>query len=211
MEINPVIIMGAKGLGKAALEIFKSNEVVVYGFLDDDTSLHQTEIDEVMVLGKIEDDGFLKLIGQKCDAFVAIDENKYRQNLVKMLNDRRHLMPTNAIHKQAWIAQTAQIGYGNFINAGVNVGAFAKIGQHCLVHTGAIIDFEAEISDFAQIGAGSIIGAGAKIGEGVFIGSGVTIVPGLEVGKNARIGAGSVVIEPIKAGATVFGNPAKTI
>jgi serine acetyltransferase len=31
------------------------------------------------------------------------------------------------------------------------------------------------------------------------------------VGKNARIGAGSVVIEPIKAGATVFGNPAKAI
>ena len=59
---NPVIIFGAGGLGRAALEIFQSNEIVVYGFLDDNKDLHNTEIDTVPVLGRTEDDGFLKLI-----------------------------------------------------------------------------------------------------------------------------------------------------
>ena len=58
--INPVVIFGAKGLGKTALDIFKSNDVVVYCFLDDDVSLHGTEIEEVSVLGATDDDGYLK-------------------------------------------------------------------------------------------------------------------------------------------------------
>ena len=33
---NPVIIFGANYLGRAAKEIFEANEIVVYGFLDDD-------------------------------------------------------------------------------------------------------------------------------------------------------------------------------
>ena len=47
--INPVIIFGAGPLGKMALDIFKSNDVIVYGFLDDNKELHQTEIGEVPV------------------------------------------------------------------------------------------------------------------------------------------------------------------
>jgi len=39
----------------------------------------------------------------------------------------------------------------------------------------------------------------------------VTIVSGIAIGKGARIGAGSVVIAPVKAGATVFGNPAQAV
>jgi sugar O-acyltransferase (sialic acid O-acetyltransferase NeuD family) len=209
MEIKPVIILGAKGLGKAALEIFKRNEVVIYGFLDDDTKLHNTEIDYVSVLGRPDDDGFLKFIGQKCDAFVANDDNRYRKSLVKMLNERRKVMPINAIHPQATLATSAEIGYGNFINQGASIGAFCKIGSHCLIHSGAIIDYDTQLADFVQVGSGSQINSGVVIEEGAFIGSGVTVVSGIKIGANARVGAGSVVIEDVKTGATVFGNPAK--
>lgn len=209
MEIKPVIILGAKGLGKVALEIFKRNKVVIYGFLDDDAKLHNTEIDYVSVLGRTDDDGFLKFIGQKCDAFVATDDNRYRKSLVKMLNERRKVMPINAIHPQALLATSAEIGHGNLINQGVNIGAFSKIGSHCLIHSGVNIDYEVQLADFVQVGLGSNINSGVEIGEGAFIGSGVTIVSGIKIGANARIGAGSVVIEDVNAGATVFGNPAK--
>jgi acetyltransferase-like isoleucine patch superfamily enzyme len=37
------------------------------------------------------------------------------------------------------------------------------------------------------------------------------IVAGVTIGKGARIGAGSVVIGPVKAGETVFGNPAEKV
>ncbi|WP_296703022.1 acetyltransferase [Algoriphagus sp.] len=208
---KPVIILGAKGIAHPALEIFNSNEVIVYGFLEEDESMHGTEINTVTVLGNPEDDGFLKLIGQKAEAFVAVDDVKYRKFLVELLNERRKVQPINAIHQTAYVSSDAVIGHGNFINAKVMIGTGAEIGQHCIIHSGAIIDHKAKLGDFVQVGAGSIINSEVNIEEGAFIGSGVTIVSGVSIGKNARVGAGSVVISSVGANETVFGNPAAKI
>ena len=94
---KPVIILGANGIGKAAAEIFNSQQIIIFGYLDDNKDLHNTEIMEVMVLGKTTDDGVLKYIGQKCEAFVATDDNSLRKSLVDMLVSRRKTMPMNAI------------------------------------------------------------------------------------------------------------------
>lgn len=208
---KPVIIFGTGGIGRAALEIFESNRVVVYGFLEDDKEKHGQEIDTVPVLGRTDDDGYLKLIGKKCEAFIAADENKYRQGLVEMLHERRKTQPVNAVHGTAVIAKSAHLGHGNFINQNVKIGAGAEIGSHCILHSGSLLDFNVKAADFVQIGAGAVIGSGVTIEEGAFIGSGVTLVSGITIGKNARIGAGSVVIADVKAKETVFGNPAQPI
>lgn len=208
---NPVIIFGANYLGRAAKEIFDRNGNVVYGFLDDNKSLHNTEIDTVTVLGATDDDGYLKLIGKKCEAFVAVDDNKLRKNLVKMLLEARKMQPVNAIHPMASLALSTVIGHGNFLDAGSQTGAGAVIGNHCLIHANVVLGAEAQVGDYVQIGASSTINAGVVIEDEAFIGSGVIIVSGVTIGKGARIGAGSVVIAPVKAGETVFGNPAAKI
>src|SRR5688572_12193588 len=116
---NPVIIFGANYLGRTAKEIFEVNGNVVYGFLDDNKALHSKELDETVILGSTDDDGFLKLIGKKCEAFVAVDDNRFRKNLVKMLHEIRHVQPVNAIHKNAFISKYGELGHGNFIDLGV--------------------------------------------------------------------------------------------
>jgi sugar O-acyltransferase (sialic acid O-acetyltransferase NeuD family) len=208
---NPVLILGAGSLGVTALDIFQRNGVVVYGLLDDDKKLHGKEFGDVTVLGETDDDGFLKLIGQKCEAFVAVDDTRVRKKLVKMLNDRRHVQPVNAIHDTAIIAATATLGHGNLIAARVVVNPFAEIGQHCIIQSGSVIESQAKLGDFVHIGTGSSINSAVTVEEGAFIGTGVTVIAGVTIGKNARIGAGSVVIENVEAGATVFGNPAKKV
>ncbi len=208
---NPVIIFGANAIGREAKEIFEGNGNTVYCFLDDDKKQHNKEIDTVTVMGSTDDDGFLKLIGKKCEAFVATDDNKVRKSLVKMLNEVRHVQPVNAVHKSSIIAVSASIGYGNFVDQGAKIGAGATIGQHCLIHAGAIVGVDCQIGNFVQIGAGSIISPGVIIEDEVFIGAGVTIVGGVTLEKGARVGAGSVVVRPVKAGETVFGNPAQKV
>lgn len=208
---NPVIILGANPIGRTAKEIFESNQVVVYGFLDDNTKLHGTELDDVVVLGATDDDGYLKLIGKKCEVFVAVDDNPLRKSLVKMIQEVRHLQPVNAVHARALISPRASIGYGNLVDAGVSVGVGATLGSHCLIHAHAVIGAEAKLGNFVQVGAGSLINSGVTIEDEVFIGSGVTIVSGVTIGPGARIGAGSVVIASVKAKETVFGNPAQPV
>lgn len=208
---NPVLIFGAGSLGLTALDLFQRNNVVVYGLLDDNTELHGKEFGDITVLGDTDDDGYLKLIGQKCEGFIAISDGRVRKRLVKMLNERRKVQPVNAIHDTAVVSAMATIGHGNLIAARAVVNPYAEVGQHCLILAGSLIDTQAKLGDFVQIGAGCVVNSGVTIEEGAFVGSGAVIVSGVTIGKNARIGAGSVVVENVDANATVFGNPAKKL
>ncbi len=209
--VNPVIIFGANYLGRIAKEIFESNDIVIYGFLDDDKKLHAKEIDDAVILGSTDDEGFLKLIGKKCEAFVAVDDNRLRKNIVEMLQQVRHIQPVNATHKQAQLSPKAEIGHGNFFDVGFTSGPGSTIGNHCLLHAKSHVGAESVVGDFVQIGAGTIINPNVTIEAEVFIGSGSVVVSGVVIGKGARIGAGSIVVASVAAGETVFGNPAQKI
>jgi sugar O-acyltransferase (sialic acid O-acetyltransferase NeuD family) len=208
---NPVIIIGAGVKGRIALDIFSSNDILVYGFLDENKALHNTEISEVVILGDPMDDGFLKIIGNKTEVFVALENKTYKEKIVAMLLERRKTMPVNAIHSRAYVSEDAEIGHGVLVAAGAVVNSNSKVGNHSLILSNVVIEPLVEIGEYVEINSGALINAEAKIEDGVFIGSGVTIVSGITIGKNARVGAGSVVIENVKEGQTVFGNPAKPI
>jgi sugar O-acyltransferase (sialic acid O-acetyltransferase NeuD family) len=208
---KPVIILCATELGKAVLEIFKSNDVVVYGILDDNKKLHGKEIEDISILGSTNNQDYLKIIGKDCDVFIASDDNSWRATMIKSLKKNHESMPVNAIHSDAHIAKSATLHHGCFINQGVKIGANSKIGNHCLVHSGTVIDYSVKIGDFVQIGAGSIINSGAVLEDGAFVGSGVTVVSGVTIKEGARVGAGSLVIADVEKNETVFGNPAKPI
>lgn len=208
---NPILIFGAGDLGVQALDIFKRNQVLVFGLLDDKKELHGLEYGDVTVLGDTDDLSFVNLVGEKCDAFVAIGERSVREKLVETLVEDRKTMPVNAIHDTSVISEMAELGHGNLIAARVTIGPKSKIGSHNLLQASAVLDTWVQVGDYVTIGSGAIINDRVKIGDGAFIGSGAVIVAGIEIGKNARIGAGSVVIENVPAKATYFGNPAKKI
>ncbi|HRK53547.1 MAG TPA: acetyltransferase [Cyclobacteriaceae bacterium] len=208
---NPVIIFGANSLGRIAKEIFEQNKVVVYGFLDDDKRLHNLEVDDVIVLGSTDDESFLKLIGKKCESFVATDDNRLRKNLVKMLNDERKVQPANAIHSGATVSLRSEIGHGNLIDNKVILNVGCEVGHHNILNAGSSVGVGTRIGDFVQVGVGASIGHDALLEDEVFVGAGAIIVSGVVIGKGARIGAGSVVIASVGEGETVFGNPAQKI
>lgn len=198
-------------MGTAALDIFNSNSVMVYCFLDDSGKLQQQEVNNVAVMSSTEDSEFLKLIGNKCDVFVAVEDAAARKGLIKMLKDEYKVVPVNAIHRFSAVSEHAWLGHGNLIAAGAVVNNNAKVGNYCLIQSRAVVDANAEIGDFAQVGTGAVINSEVVIGEGAFIGSGAVVVSGVKIGKNARVGAGSVVVADVPAKATVFGNPAAPI
>lgn len=205
---HPVLIFGAGVIGKTAADIFNANQVLIYGFLDDDSAKKGQEIMDITVLGETDDDGFLKLIGQKTEAFVAVDHVSDRKALVKLLMERRKVMPVNAIHPRSFVSSEARLGHGNLIAAGAIINPHVQIGHHNYLLSGAILEPEVTLGDYVHIGAGACLNAGVTIEEGAFIGPGAVLVGGITIGKNARVGAGSVVIADVAAKETVFGNPA---
>ena len=168
---HPVIIFGANHIGRTAKEIFESNEIVVYGFLDDNKKLHTTEIDEVVVLGSTDDDGFLKLIGKKCEAFIAVDNNRLRNSLVQMLQEVRHVQPINATHRHALLSPKSEIGHGNLFDIGCTTGPGSRIGSHCILGANSHLGTESVLGNFVQVGPGAIISAGERF-ELLFAGRG---------------------------------------
>ena len=208
---NPVLIFGAGSLGMQALDIFRRNNVLVYGILDDNKELHGKEFGDVSVLGATDDEAFINIIGEKCETFVAVGERSVRKQLTEGINDRFKSMPVNAIHESAIISDMAAVGHGNLFAARVVVGPLSTLGNHSLFQTSSVIETSVKIGDFVTVGAGAVINDRVTIGDGVFIGSGAIVVAGIEIGKNARIGAGSVVVENVPAGTTFFGNPARKI
>lgn len=208
---KPVLILGAGSVGKSAMQIFKSNNVLVYGFLDDNEKLHNTEIDEVSVFGFTDEESMLSIIGTECEAFVAVDENEIRKSIVSSIVKSNKVMPINAIHSNVVLAESASFGHGNFINAGVILGPNVEIGNHCLLHSKVALDEGIKVGNYVQIGMGSNVNYGVEIADEVFIGAGVTIVSGVKIEKGARIGAGSVVVSHVKENAVLFGNPATEV
>lgn len=209
--MNPILIFGAGSLGKMALDILRSNDLIAYGFLDDAEELHGTEIGEIPVLGSTEDDGFLKLIGKKCDALIAAETTRERNYLMDLLVNRRQTMPINAIHSLASISPYSILGHGNLFSAGSRICGFTSIGNSCVFHPNSILETESRLGDNVILGSGSIIGQGVEVEDGAFIGPGATLLSGIRVGKNASIGAGSVVLADVPPGAKMFGYPAQKV
>ena len=175
---EPVVIFGAGTLGKTAMDIFNENNILIYGFLDDKKELHNTEIGSVLVLGSTDDDGFLKIIGNKTEAFVAVRNAKDRKRIGEMLQSRRKTMPLNAIHRTAFVSEDAEIGHGNLVSPNAVIGAFSKVGSFNIIGSGSIIDTDADLGDFVEVGPGTVINSHVKVEEGAFICSNVTLVSG---------------------------------
>ncbi|RPD48630.1 acetyltransferase [Hymenobacter sediminis] len=208
---NPVIILGAQAVGTAALDAFQSNDVVVYCLLDDNAALQNTELNDVPVMGNTDDKELLKLLGKKCEVFVATEDTASRRSLTGMLRQEYEVAPVNAIHQRASVSAHAWLGHGILIGANAVVAGTAKVGDGCILGANAVVDVKAEMGDYAQLGAGAILNAEVTVGELAFIGAGAVVVAGVKIGAKARVGAGSVVVADVPAGQTVFGNPAQKV
>lgn len=101
------------------------------------------------------------------------------------------------IHPAAKIGRRLVIDHG----MGVVIGETAVIGNDVMIYHGVTL--------------GSKTGVRGKrhptIGNNVVLGAQATIIGNISIGDGAIVGAATVVIHDVVAGATVVGNPAKTI
>ncbi len=194
-----MILYGASGHAKVVIDICEKTNQEITAIIDDNR--------EITTLLRYRVIKFKPLRNKKDNWLISIGNNKIRKKIANKLQCQFGV----AIHPNAIIDKTAKIGKGTVVMAGAVVNSSVQIRKHCIVNTTASIDHDCVVSDFAHISPNATLCGGVTVGEGSHIGAGAVIIPNVKIGKWCTIGAGAVILKNIPDGATVVGNPGKTI
>ena len=109
-----------------------------------------------------------------------------------------------------------KIGVGSFVAQMVYIGPNVNICNHVQIMPMTSMGHDVMVEDFVTICPGCTVSGHVVIEEGAFIGAGAIITNGsaqrpMVIGKGSTVGAGSCVTKNVPPGATVSGNPARSM
>ena len=208
-----VIGLGAGGHAKVVIEILRLIEgYELVGLLDPDQHLWGAEVLGVPVLG--DDDLLPNLYGKGVRyAFIGlgtIGGTQPRRLLYEKVC-RQGLQVVQAVHPQAFVSPSVEIGHGPTIMASAVINAAARLGDNVIVNTGAIVEHDCIIRDHVHIATGARLASTVHVGEGAHIGLGASVRQCVSIGQNAIVGAGAVVVDDVPDDVVVVGVPARIL
>lgn len=192
-----IYLIGAGGHGAVIKEIIELNNSKVDFFVDKDLSIQNCL--GVPVINAEEN------LDQNHSCIVSVGNNATRKRIV----NQRDRVYVNAIHQNAVVSPSAEIGHGNVIMAGSCINARTTLGNHCIINTNSTVDHDCIIEDYVHISPGASLGGNVHVGEGAHIGIGASIKNGVNIGEWSIVGAGAAVINDVPDGVIVVGVPAK--
>lgn len=199
--MRTLAIIGASGHGKVIADIAIKNGYTDIIFLDDNESI--LECGGHPVVGKSAD---IKNIS--ADVIVGIGNSRIRKRIQESLNDDDLV---TLIHPDAVIADSASIGLGTVIMAGVVVNPDVLIGRGCIINTCSSLDHDCKIGNFVHVAVGSHLCGAVTVGEGTWIGAGATVSNNISICRDVVLGTGGVVVRNILEPGTYVGVPARAV
>ena len=182
--MKKIVIIGAGGYGREVAELLlhqhtKEKAFTIEGFIDDNTSLHGKQINNLTVLG---DWSWLeKAKRHETSVICAVGFPETRKILAERA-EKLGFSFASVISPQAYISPRAKIGKGVIIFPFTFIDTSVEIGDHSIVYAPSFIGHDTVISNFITICPGVNIAGNVSVGEGCWIGIGssitISIVPG---------------------------------
>jgi sugar O-acyltransferase (sialic acid O-acetyltransferase NeuD family) len=211
--VRPLVIVGAGGQGREALDVVEAIADVgeddpwdFRGFLARDAGDEGVLARRgARILGSLE-----VLDGLDAWYALAVGDPQVRRRIDVEIGARGR-GPAMLVHPTATVAADALVGDGLLAPAGSSVGSGARLGRHVLLNVNAVVESGSVLADHVTLSPGSVVGADARLGEAVLVGVGAVVAPGVRVGREAVVGAGARVVDDIGEGTVVVGRPARVI
>ena len=206
-----LIIIGARGYGR---EVYNwatqcteyGKEWNIKGFLDDKRNALDEMGYPVPIINSVEDYEI-----ETGDVFIcALGDVSFKRKYIQLILDKGGEF-INIIHPTAILNNFSKIGIGIIICPFASISNEVTLGNFVTIQGYSALGHDTIVGSRCHLNAYSFMGGYAILEEEVTLHTRATILPGLKVGKGAVVGAGSIVIKNVKAGTTVFGNPAKVI
>ena len=208
--LKPIIFIAYSGHAYVCMDVAIENNYNILGYCDKDEKTNNPY--KLDYLGHEMSDNARNLI-QESEFFIGIGQNQLRYNITDdFARTNNGKLPISLISPNAFISAKAIISsIGVLVNVGVVINSLAQIGEGVILNSSCVIEHECNIGSYSHIAPGAVLAGNVSIGKRSFVGANSTIKQGLTIGNDVTIGAGSVVLQDIPDGATVVGNPAKTI
>lgn len=146
--MSKLLILGAGQYGEVAREIAKSmRDFDTISFLDDNSTT---------AMGSLSD--YDKYSDEYDMAIAAIGSSEIRAELIAKLETAGYAVPI-LIHPRAYVAPSAVIEKGSFIEPMAIVHTDVRVGAGCIISAGTIINHNAVIGNGCHLNCGTIIGA----------------------------------------------------
>jgi acetyltransferase EpsM len=201
--MNPIFVFGSGAQGRVVKDILDYNGVHDVYFIDENSSMVGQRINGSEVVSFEMATSMTKHL----KISLAVGNPYTRRKIIDTYNDYE-IDWINVIHKNAFIANSANLGIGNTICANSIINSNAEVGNFCLINNGAIIEHDTVLKDYCSISPKAVVGGRCVINENVFIASNATIMARTNIGKDAIVGMGSIVTKDIYDNQLAFGAPA---
>lgn len=206
--MKELIIVGASGFGREMVKYIEdiNRQKLIWnlkGFIDDNLNALDGYPCDYKVIGTIQDWQPVENEEFVCAlAFPAV-----KKKVVELLKEKGAkfatlIHPSVLLHTYCTIGEGVVITPNSVISANATVGDFASI-------LGSSVAHDASVGDWSTLSGKCALNGHVQCGKMVYMGCGVLVAPSKKIGDGATVGIGSVVISNVKAGTTVFGNPAK--
>lgn len=200
---SSIIIFGAGGHGRAAMDVAISLGSKVLAFIDEALAGHNML--GVPIIARAEDIKF----PSDCAFFVAIGDNSLRQSVVEKT---RQEMPGHfaaiLVHKTAYVSPLASLAPGSIVMGNAFVGPNCTIGEGCILNTGSQIDHDGKMGAYSSLGPKACLGGTVKLGVRAVVGIGATVKHGLQIGDDSILAAHAYLHQSMPSSSIYMGVPA---
>lgn len=200
---STLVIIGAGGHGRAALDVAISSGRKVLAFIDEAKT--GQDMLEVPIIGQAGD----MQLPQDCAFFVAIGDNTLRQSIVEKT---RQEMPGHKaailVHSSAYVSPLASLAPGAIVMSNAFVGPNCTIGEGCILNTGSQIDHDGVMKAYSSLGPKACLGGAVEVGMRAIVGIGATVKHGVHIGDDSLLAAQAYLHRSMPSGAVYMGTPA---